>query len=227
VIDTIVVPRGAEERAVRRALARGGRAIRVVATGIGARAAERDLREEFARAPIAGALATGLCGALSPAFAVGEALVYASVVGEATEAGTPGDAPLPLDVELARSLAARLAHAQSGVRALAVDRIVTAAAEKRALAERTRSDAVDMESLAIARFFASTGVPLAIVRVVSDDAGDELPAIDRALDGSGGIDDFAFALAMLRRPVAGARLARNGVRALRALERTIVTLVAP
>jgi hypothetical protein len=65
-----------------------------------------------------------------------------------------------------------------------------------------------------------------VARVGSDAAGDDLPAVDRALDGSGGMDGFALALAMLREPPAGARLAFGATRALRELERVIAAIAA-
>lgn len=214
-IDTIFVPRGSEERAVRRALARAGSPVRVVVTGIGPLAGERAAREALAGPTLDAALITGLCGVLSPAFAVGETLVYGEIVGD----GDGGE--IVLDRALARVVCERVAAAQSGLRAVASDRVITRSAEKLRLGRQYRAQAVDMESHAIAGFLAASGVAVCVARVASDGAGDDLPDLDMALDGSGGIDGFALGLAMLRRPLAGLRLARNGSRALGALERTI------
>jgi hypothetical protein len=68
-------------------------------------------------------------------------------------------------------------------------------------------------------------VPVAVVRVASDGSNDTLPELDRALDGAGGMDGLALALAMLRRPVSGFRLAVNGTRALRALRDCVEALL--
>ena len=216
-IDAIFVSRGSEERAVRRALARARCGARVVVTGIGSRAAARavtDLRD----VTLGGALVTGLCGLLSGAFAVGDALLYASV--------RDGNAPLvTFDRALSETVAQRVPGVQTGIRAVHAPGIVTRAADKRALHERFRADAVDMESLSLAAALQSRDVPVAALRIGSDGVDETLPELDRALDGSGGIDGFALTLAMLRRPVAGARLALHGMRALAALEAAVYAVM--
>jgi adenosylhomocysteine nucleosidase len=218
-IETIFVPRGAEERAVRRGLAQAGSSIRVVATGIGPLAAAHAADEALAAASFGTALSTGLCGALSPSFVVGDTLVYRELVRE-------GASPIALDRALAESVAGRLPGSQSGVRGIAGDTILTSVEQKRAAAARYRADAVDMESFALAERLGRAGVAVAVVRIASDAIGDDLPDLNRALDGSGGIDSLALALAMLSRPFAAVALARNGTRALAALERIVRQLAA-
>ncbi|GAC1309890.1 MAG: hypothetical protein NVSMB19_23860 [Vulcanimicrobiaceae bacterium] len=218
-IDTIFVPRGSEERAVRKAVARAGSHVRIVITGIGPLAGERAAREALAGPTLDAALVTGLCGVLSPAFAVGDTLVYS----ELAHAHEP---PVVLDPALAQSVSERLPDALTGIRAIASERVVTTAREKLQLGERYRAQAVDMESRAIVQRLSERRIGVCVARVASDGVFDDLPELDRALDGSGGIDGFALALAMLRRPLAGARLARNGSRALAALERTVFAIVS-
>jgi nucleoside phosphorylase len=216
-VETIFVPRGAEERAVRAAL--GKTAIRVVATGIGPRAAARAADLALSQAQFGTALVTGLCGALSPAFVVGDALVYREI--RSAHART-----IVLDADLAATLGHRLAHGQTGIRALDSDRIVERANEKHALGIRFDAEAVDMESYALADRLAGAGVAVGVVRVASDAVGDDLPELDRALDGSGGIDSFALALAFARSPLAAARLIAHATKALAALRETVRAIVA-
>ena len=217
-IDTIFVPRGAEERAVRRALGRAGAPQRVVVTGIGPLAASLAVHDALAGPTMGRALVVGLCGLLSPAFAVGETLVYGEIV-------SASEATVTIDRALASDVARTLGRVQSGIRALGVADVVTSGFEKLDLGRRYNAQAVDMESLPIVRALQRAGVAVAVARVGSDAASDDLPDLHMALDGSGGLDGFALALAMLRRPVAGARLARNGTRALAALEATIGALL--
>jgi nucleoside phosphorylase len=219
VISTIFVPRGAEADAVRRAAARARSNVRVVETGIGPIAAGRAADEAIAAAPVGTALVTGLCGLLSPSFSVGDALVYGEIAR-----GRDGIA-LTLERDLSGALATKIPHAQTGIRALASERIVTSAREKTELGERMSADAVDMESLAIVERLQQRNVPVAVVRVASDGSNDTLPELDRALDGAGGMDGLALALAMLRRPASGFRLAVNGTRALRALRDCVEALL--
>jgi len=216
-IDAVLVPRGAEERAVRRALSRARRDIAVFASGIGPRAAAR-AADEAAAAPVRQALATGLCGLLSPAFAVGDILVYRDVCRlDMTK--------LELDRDLSVAVAARLRNVQSGIHALESDRLITRAREKRTLRERYGADAVDMETWTTARRLQDAGVALAALRVGSDGPGDDLPDLNRAVTSGGGINGLSFARACARRPVATLKLARNGMQALRALERAVFELV--
>ena len=211
--------RGAEERAVRRGLERAKSALRVVAHGIGPLAAASAADRALGEGAFGSALSTGLCGLLSPAFLVGDALVYRELRREAS-------ASLHLDAALGDGVARRVPGAQSGIRALASDTILTTSERKRAAAAHFGTEAVDMESYALAQRLQGAGVALAVLRVGSDALGDDLPELNRALTGSGDIDAFALGLAMMRAPVRAARLARNGIHALRALEDAMYHLAA-
>ena len=218
-IDAIFVPRGAEEGAVRSALARARADVRVVVMGIGPAAAARAADGILAAMRPRNALVAGLCGLLSPAFVVGDTLVY-------REIARAGERPLVLEPALGDAVAARVPGAQTGIRALASERIVGLAVEKLALGRETGADAVDMESYDVAVRLQRAGIATAVVRVASDGVADDLPDLAAALDGAGGVDGRRLAIAMLRRPRAGAALARNGMRALRDLRRAVYAIVA-
>ncbi|MGH7728672.1 MAG: hypothetical protein ACREM2_07780 [Vulcanimicrobiaceae bacterium] len=217
--DLIFVPRGPEAAAVRRGLAHSSGTTRLFETGIGAHAAGIAVDEALARGGARSVLATGLCGLLSPSFVVGDRLIYGEIV-------PPAGAPLPLDPTVAARAAARLPGAQSGIRAYAGEDIVVEPARKRALGERYTAQAVDLESFAIARRLREVGIPLAVVKVASDGIDDRLPELERARDGSGGIDPSALALAFAAHPRAAARLVVASLRALAALQTSIARLTA-
>ncbi len=186
--------------------------------GIGPQAGARAVAGA-ARLPMRRALATGLCGLLSPALGVGDVLVYRDV-------RTQGDGPLALDPALSDALAARLPGAQSGIAALEVDRIVTRAHTKHVLRERYGADAIDMETWAIASALREAGVSVAALRVASDASDDDLPDLDSAVSSDGRISGFAVALACARKPRAGGvKLVWHGMHALRALERAVFAVV--
>ncbi len=212
------MPQGAEERAVRRAVARAKSRARIVVSGIGPHAAARAAAAVGELEAVRHVVVTGLCGVLTPALGVGEVLVYGELAGS--------DRPtLALDRAFARELGGTIPGSQTGIRAVESPTIVTRAGEKRSLAERSGAQAVDMESYAIAAALAESGARIGVVRVASDDVHADLPALDRTLNGSGGIDGFAFAIALARRPLAGVRLVRDGLRSLAALERAIFATV--
>jgi nucleoside phosphorylase len=220
VIDAIFVPRGAEADAVRAGLGPEPSPVRIFTTGMGPRAALRAANEAIAAGPpIRRALVTGLCGLLSDSLAVGDALAYGEV-------RHPHAHPILLERLLIDLVAERVPGMQSGIRAVHSDTIVCSAAAKADLAARFDAEAVDMESFALVERLHRSGIAVAIVRVGSDAARHDLPDLERARDGAGGLDTSAVLLAMVRRPLAGARLAANGVRALGALRRTVSALVA-
>lgn len=213
------MPHGAEERAVRRAVARAKSSVRIVVSGIGPHAAVRAAAAVSELESVRRVVVTGLCGVLSPTLSVGEALVYSELLG------SDGDV-LALDRPFVRALGGAVPGSQTGIRAIESATIVTRAADKRSLAARSGAQAVDMESYAIAAALASPSIAVGVLRVASDDLAADLPALDRTLNGSGGIDGFAFSIALARRPFAGVRLIRDGLRSLAALERAIYAVCA-
>ncbi|MGP6159090.1 MAG: hypothetical protein ACLPYS_16535 [Vulcanimicrobiaceae bacterium] len=216
-IDAIFVPRGAEERAVRNAL-RGHGTPAVWTSGIGPAAAQRAVAEALEAGAPGAALVVGLCGLLSPAFAVGDLLLYATV--------TRADgATLRCDAELAAKLAQLLGRAQTGVAAYSSDSIVTRSADKEALAKRYHVGAVDMESFAFVEGLQQAGTRVAVLRVGSDGVAEDLPDLGRGVDAEGDLSGSALAFVMLSNPFAGARMAVHGLRALGQLERALRFIV--
>jgi nucleoside phosphorylase len=128
----ILVPQGAEERAVRRAAP----AATVVAIRAGARAA--DLPPDLPDGLIA---VMGLCGALR-GLQTGETAIFRDVADEAGR--------YRFDDELVRTLHAALPHAKL-VHGCTIDHVVTRATERAALAAAYSADAVDMEGTHVAR----------------------------------------------------------------------------
>lgn len=194
---TILVPRGAEAAAVRRA-----HTVRhVVAIPPGSVAAAA--LPPFGRGE--NVLVLGLCGALRE-HQVGDVVVYRGIAAEGTST-----APAP-DAALAEALVTRLGAL--GVPAFPVvactaDHVVTTRAERRALAQRCAADVVDMESLHLAQALAARGARFAMVRVVSDDASRDLPALRGAIRADGRIDGARIALAFARSPIGALAFVRD------------------
>ncbi len=196
---TILVPRGAEEQAVRRS-ARGATVI-AMAAGAGS----STLPAEVDGAGFV--VVAGLCGSLTAA-RVGDVVVYTRIVSaEGTE---------ELDQEhVVRALA--LISPSRPVVACMTDHVVTKASERAALAAHFTADVVDMEALYVARALRARGIAFAMVRVVSDDPSADLPPIESALDPSGAIRPLALATAFARAPVAAFRFVRDVQASLRVL----------
>lgn len=197
---TFVVPAGAEERAIRRAVP----SARLIVTRAGA-AAAASLPADLD--PAGRYVIAGTCGGLRglPAASV---VVYAAAVDESGE--------VKADAALAAETAAR-AGGVGLVRAYTASRVITKAADKRALGARFDADVVDMEGTHLLRALALRGIAAATLRCVSDDAGYDLPPIDDAIGPDGVLAPLVVAGAFAREPVAAARLIVDIKRALRAL----------
>ena len=195
---TILVPRGAEAAAVRRAQP----AARIVELAAGSAAAGA-LPDSFA----GDAIVLGLCGALRDLRA-GDVAVYQSV-GDGTQR-------VGLDAVLAAALTAHVPGAVLSD-AYTADHVVTSVHERGELARRYAAGVVDMEGTALAAALASRGVRFAMIRVVSDDASRDLPALGAAIRPDGTLDAVRVALAFVRRPRAALAFVRDVQRALRSL----------
>lgn len=204
-MPSFFVPQGAEERAVRRAVP----GATVVAIRAGASVANLP-----AGVPAGAGIVLGLCGALRDLRA-GACVIYRDAVDEVGR--------YTFDGELLAELHAAL-PAATLVHACTIDHVVTRAAERAALAAAYGADVVDMESTHLVRALAQRGYPALVVRVVSDDAGFDLPPIDDAFDASGTIRPLQLARAFAAKPRAALRFIGNVRRALEVLGSTAVTL---
>lgn len=157
--------------------------MRIVVTGIGERrtraAVERALSTPGAR-PNA-VLTCGYAGGLDPALKAGEVLFDASP-------------DFPLAGQLAQAGARRGRFHCAGA-------VASTAAEKRLLRQQTGADAVEMESGVIREMAQARGIPAATVRVISDEAAEDLPMDFNAVTGpDGGLSPMRLAGALVVNP---------------------------
>jgi len=188
---TILVPRGAEAAAVRRA--RPHARVLDLTPGVFA-AAELPAFDPGERV-----LVTGVCGGLWRLRA-GDVAIY----GRVSDANASAD----LDPAVVDELTSALPNAVVA-NACTTRRVVTRVDARTALAQRYNADVVDMEGTHLAAALAAQGVRFGMVRVVSDDAARDLPPIDDALDAAGRIQPLPIALAFARAPLAAFSFVRN------------------
>lgn len=152
---------------------------------------------------ITGVISIGLGGALSPHLKVGDVVIGERIV---TESGS-----FTCDNTWRVQLAARLKGAQQGT-IYGSDMVLANAAAKSALFETSGGAlAVDMESQVAARFAAERQLPLAALRVISDDARHALPpAALVAMTPDGGIALGRVLWSLAKNPLQLPALIRTG-----------------
>lgn len=197
-----------EARAFRRQVA-GHPGVSILVTGMGRENSRRALSERLKTLAPAFVLTCGFAGGLNPRLSVGD-VVFATQD---------------------RELAAKLAAAQAQpVRIHCATRIATTVADKAALRHATDADAVEMESDAFEEVCARHGLRLAIVRVISDSAHENLPLdFNRLSRPDWSLDYGKLAWAVARAPgkiPALLRLQKNSSRAAARLAEVLLKVIA-
>jgi hypothetical protein len=199
----ILVPQGAEYQAVCRGLKSWLHPPEVRSIPVGVAPVQHALCSIDLQ-NVSGVVVMGLCGSLSPRHQIGDAIIYHACVDGV---GTVKDCDRSLTQRLQDGLKV------SPVRALTSDRVIWSASEKQDLGKTHGADVVDMEGMAVM----SLNLPIAMVRVVSDDVHHDLPDLSGAIDESGTLRSRPLATGMLRQPLKSLRLIRGSLAGLRSL----------
>ncbi|WP_223278444.1 5'-methylthioadenosine/S-adenosylhomocysteine nucleosidase family protein [Nostoc sp. 'Peltigera membranacea cyanobiont' 232] len=210
-INTILVPQGAEYKAVCRGLSGvTGSMPTVVAIPVGMKPLLKYLQQGQVLAPKSRVLIMGICGSLSDRYPVGDIVLYQDCVYQ----GKRQECDRTLTTQLQSSISEKV----SLVKSLTSDRVIWSAAEKRHLGETLAADVVDMEGFTALEFFNAAKVSVAMLRVVSDNCQHDIPDLTPAINSNGSLNPFPLAIGMLRQPLAATRLIRGSLTALKVLE---------
>jgi len=151
---------------------------------------------------ISGVISIGLGGALSPLLKVGDVVIAEKII--------TGTEDWDCHAGWRNRLVSRLAHAHQGL-VFGSDIIIDKAETKLGLHDVTGALAVDMESQVAARFAAKRNLPLAALRVISDDAHHVLPpAALVAMRPDGGISIGRVLWSVMKKPAQLPALVRTG-----------------
>lgn len=215
-IQTILVPQGAEHRAVCRGLRGIADPPTVFSTPAGAAIAPYLQSLQTAGCLYKGqrVLLTGLCGGLTTNLAIGDSVLYSESLAAALR--TPHSAPHACD----RALTAQLQSLLDVpiVQSVTSDRVISTVHDKQQLATQFGADVVDMESVAALEILNAIGVSTAILRIVSDDSHHNIPDLSNAFDAKGSLQPGALAIAMVRQPIAAFHLIRGSLHGLNRLQ---------
>lgn len=192
----------------------------LVLCGIGARSAARATKIALSELHPRLAVSFGIAGAATPGLSVGDVVAVHSV--RAAEAGASGVAHTLAPWSRPALEAAGRAVAAAGAGVFA-GTAVTTQGGKDSAPETAGTDCVvlEMETAAISREADARGVPLLVMRSISDTPEEPLPFdVERALDAEGHVKTLAILIRILSEPgLIGrlARLARNTTAATRNL----------
>jgi hopanoid-associated phosphorylase len=152
---------------------------------------------------ITGVISIGLGGALSPLLKVGDVVIGERIIA--------ADGTYACDTTWRVLLAARLKGAHQGALYGSAAVLASAAAKAELFEESGGALAVDMESQIAARFAAERQLPLAALRVISDDASHALPpAALVAMRPDGGISVGRVLWSLAKNPLQLPALIRTG-----------------
>lgn len=209
---TLLVPQGAEHKAVCRGLKLRKNPPKVIALPIGIEPVTQFLTQwqPSLNDLESGVLVMGLCGSLTGTLKVGDRVLYQSCQNASD---TVWECDPTLTAQIQQGL-----PKTTLVRGFTSDRIIASAHEKQQLGQLYSAEVVDMEGTAILTILAQAGVPVAMARVVSDDINHDLPDLSAAISPDGTLRSLPLALGMMRQPIAALRLIRGSLNGLRTLE---------
>jgi hypothetical protein len=221
-IRTLLAPQGAEAAAVRRglgAIAGAQPTLLSIPMGPGPTAeflthSGPEIAPQTAEKP-GGVLLLGLGGGLSPQLQVGDVVLL-----QQCQAGFGAETMLACDRTLTAWLQQRLAHSLTRVSlgvGVSCDRIIRTPLEKQQLHQTQGADVVDMESLTVLKMLQARSIPVAVIRVISDDCQTELPDLATALGSDGSLNPWPLTRCFLRQPRAAAHLIWGSLQALQQL----------
>ena len=219
-IDTIVVPQGAEYQAVCRGLELAdANLIQVITIPIGNKNIGQILASYSQQlAQSQRVLIMGLCGSLAESYNIGDGLLIRSCLDLA---GNQINLDLELTAKLQNILSVEV------VTGLTSDRIITQAKEKLMLSQQYPVSVVEMEGYGYVAQLQQQGISVAMLRVVSDGLTGDLPDLSNAIDHQGDLKVIPTAIAFLKQPIAAMRLIRGSLTGLKTLEQMTAKLFVP
>lgn len=219
-IDTIIVPQGAEYRAVKQGLNKLKiQQPSIVSIPIGTNQIIETLNnQKFWQTQPKRVLMMGLCGSLSSQYNVGDVVLYQNCFNLNQE-------KILIEPKLDRLILQKLDRV-SLVSGLTSDRIITTITEKQQLARSFSASVIDMESFAYLQLLQQKAIALTILRVVSDDVKHDLPNLESTINELGAIQPIAMTKAMLKQPITSLKFIKNSLQSLQKLQQITTDLFA-
>ena len=194
-MSTLVCFAVKEEAAVFRRTPAAAR-VDILLTGMGKANAEKSLRAALAAKRPSLVITSGCAGGLNPQLVTGDVVFeIGRSRGDETQIKTESESPHVVSYEKLIAAGARDGKFHFA------DHVATTAAEKWVLWQQTGADAVEMESQIIREICREQKIPSATIRVILDQAGEDLPLDFNALMTPDKRMDFGkLALTILKSP---------------------------
>ncbi|MGP0128750.1 MAG: phosphorylase family protein [cyanobacterium endosymbiont of Rhopalodia musculus] len=226
-IDIILVPQGAEYKAVCegfrgvKGVKQFGSKIKIIQIPAGLLPFKHYLKQwqqthELVSCPPKGILLMGLGGSLSPNYQVGDRILYQKCCLISNNISS-----LPwqtCDVNLSNLVYHYLNRKIVRGKAVTSGHIITSAEEKWQLGQRYQADVVDMEGIPLLEFCNSLRIPVAMIRVISDDCQQDLPNLTPALGENGSLNYWRLTFQMSKNPLSSIHLIRSSLKGLKTLK---------
>lgn len=201
----------------------GRRRISILQSGMGARGFAERLSEYLINNRHEILLVVGLAGGLDPRLKSGDAVIYdlchnaRDLSLKEKPSSRDQNASIRCNDEVSTVLSGALRSQASGRNVgrcfdgagVTVGRIITEAKVKTRLGSNYRALAVDMESYEVLKACATFEIPATALRVISDEAGSDLPDFNRATNADGRMNLLQTAAVMAARPAASYRFLRS------------------
>ncbi|GBF79783.1 5'-methylthioadenosine/S-adenosylhomocysteine nucleosidase family protein [Aphanothece sacrum] len=219
-IDTILVPQGAEYKAVCRGIYPFPSHLQIRQIPAGIKPLSRYLQDwgqsqNFLDKRPRGIMVMGLGGSLSPKYGVGDGVLYG-------ECGYFKEEKVRewqhFDQELIELVLHQLGDKISWVRGISSDRLIGLGTQKYLLGKEYQVDVVDMEGIGVLEFCKHSNIPVVMVRVISDNCEQNLPDLTPAFNENGTLNNFILARQMLKNPLSSLDLIRSSLQGLKRLE---------
>ncbi|MGK7958290.1 MAG: purine phosphorylase [Crocosphaera sp.] len=217
--NVVLVPQGMEYKAVAQGIAQNKSKIKIIAIPAGIQPLTNFLKQwqqtpDFLDKIPQGLILIGLGGSLSLNYSVGDVIVYkkCGLMDDSQENG--GYCDQFLTETLFKQLGNR-AFIGTGVSS---ERVVCSAQEKLLLGKQYQADVVDMEGYALWNWSKKLGIPVAIIRVISDGCQQDLPNLTEAFREDGSLQPLIIAREMLKNPSNSIHLIRSSLKGLQVLK---------
>ncbi|MDG2990037.1 hypothetical protein L3556_03675 [Candidatus Synechococcus calcipolaris G9] len=224
----VLVPQGAEFQAVQRGLGKArqpkGEEVELRALPMGMAAVQSWLGKfSPLPSPPTSILVLGVCGALVPCYGVGQVVVYGKC-GNGQGEWQICDPITTVFKGIDHETSALAPTSWPTVTALTSDRPLCTVAEKATWGTKTGAEVVDMEGFPLVDAFSRQGLPITIVRVVSDASDRPIPDLTPAIAPDGSLRPLPLLQAFLSQPLPAWHLIQGSLTALGILEKTVTQL---